>query len=118
MSYIGFFVKKMSDSLIPSFLVSNVSESLRSLTKNEQMSKLLVFLSELLIRSFFRKKTSDSLRKPMSKLPALFISFEVVKRCLFLMKHEEVEQRLIFRTHAQNMLYFYICVIKNIKKTY
>ena len=48
MSYIGFFVKKMSDSLIPSFLVSNVSESLRSLTKNEQMSKLLVFLSELL----------------------------------------------------------------------
>ena len=55
MSYIGFFVKKMSDSLIPSFLVSNVSESLRSLTKNEQMSKSLVFLRESLIRSFFRK---------------------------------------------------------------
>ena len=31
-------------------------ESLRSLTKNEQMSKLLVILSESLIRSFFRQK--------------------------------------------------------------
>ena len=29
-----------------------VSESLRSLTKNEQMSESLIFLSELLIRSF------------------------------------------------------------------
>ena len=71
----------MSDSLIPSFLVSDVSKSLRSLTKNEQceriahfahqkratiskslilltknerMSELLVFLSESLMRSFFR----------------------------------------------------------------
>ena len=31
-----FLFKKMSDSLIPSFLMSDVSESLRSLTKNEQ----------------------------------------------------------------------------------
>ena len=31
-----FFIKQMSDSLIPSFLVSDVSESLRSLTKNER----------------------------------------------------------------------------------
>ena len=46
----------MSDSLIPSFLMSDVSESLRSLTKNEQMSELLVFLSESLIRSLFCKK--------------------------------------------------------------
>ena len=30
-----FLFKKMSDSLIPSFLVSDVSELLRSLTKNE-----------------------------------------------------------------------------------
>ena len=71
----------MSDSLIPSFLVSDVIKSLRlltknerceriiqvahqklatmskllrSLTKNEQMSESLVFLGELLIRSFVR----------------------------------------------------------------
>ena len=30
----------MSDSLIPSFLVSNVSESLRSLTKNERCERI------------------------------------------------------------------------------
>ena len=34
-----FLFKKMSDSLIPSFLMSDVSESLRSLTKNERMSE-------------------------------------------------------------------------------
>ena len=91
--YIGFLLNKMSDSLIPSFLVSellrsltkmsDVSKSLRPLTKNErceqiaqvahqkwatmsnllswltkneQMSKSFVFLSESPIRSFFRKK--------------------------------------------------------------
>ena len=71
----------MSEPLIPSFLVSDVSESLRSLTKmngvsellrsltkNERMSELLVFLSESLI---FGQKTSNSLGKPMSKFPAL-----------------------------------------------
>ena len=36
--------------------MSNVSESLVSLTKNEQMSELLIVLSELLIRSFLDKK--------------------------------------------------------------
>ena len=73
----------MSDLFIPFFLMSAVSESLRSLTKNERfkqiaqvthqkwatmseslrlltknewMSELLVFLSKSLIRSFFRKK--------------------------------------------------------------
>ena len=66
----------MSDLLIPSFLVSNVRELLSSLTKNEQMSKWLVFLSELLIRSFFAKP-SDSLRKPMSEFPALNICYFV-----------------------------------------
>ena len=73
----------MSNSLIPSFLMSDVSESLRvltkmsdvseslrSLAKNERVSESLVFLSESLIRSFFRKKTSDSLRKPLSEFPA------------------------------------------------
>ena len=51
----------MSDSPIPSFLVSNVSELLTWLTKNEQMSESLIF----------SKKTSDWLRKPMSEFPAL-----------------------------------------------
>ena len=43
----------MSNLLIHSFLMSDVSKSLRSLTKNEGMSKSLEFLSELLIHSFF-----------------------------------------------------------------
>ena len=51
---------------------ATMSDSLRSLTKNEQMSKSLVFLSESLIHSFFAKK-SDLLRKPMSEFPALTI---------------------------------------------
>ena len=33
-----------------------VSKSLRALTKNEQMSESLIFLSESLIRSFLDKK--------------------------------------------------------------
>ena len=36
--------------------MSDVSESLILLTKNERMSELLIFLSELLIRSFLDKK--------------------------------------------------------------
>ena len=35
-----FFIKQMSDSLIPSFLVSDVSESLRLLTKNERCERI------------------------------------------------------------------------------
>ena len=60
----------MSDLLIPSFLVSDVSELLRLLTKNDQpwatmsdsitkkerMRESLVILSKSLIRSFFHKK--------------------------------------------------------------
>ena len=46
----------MSETLISSFLVSDVSESLRSLTKNERMSESLIFLSKSLIRSFLDKK--------------------------------------------------------------
>ena len=36
--------------------MSDVSESLISLTKNERMSELLIYLSESLIRSFFLQK--------------------------------------------------------------
>ena len=52
----------MSDSLIPSFLMSNVSESLRSLTKNERIARFFERIAHLLI---FSQKTSDSLRNPM-----------------------------------------------------
>ena len=48
--------------------MSDVSDSLISLTKNERMSELLIILSESLI---FRQKTSDSLRNQMSEFPAL-----------------------------------------------
>ena len=47
-----------------------MSESLISLTKNEQMSESLIFLSEPLIRSFL-KKMSASLGNQMSEFPAL-----------------------------------------------
>ena len=81
MFYLRFFWKQISEKWAnrKSFLVSNVSESLISLKKwairsgrseemrdceriahfaqkNERMSELLIFLSELLIRSFFDKK--------------------------------------------------------------
>ena len=59
-----FFIKT-SDLLITSFVKSDVSKSLRLLTKNERMSKKLFFLSESLIR-LFCYKTSNLLRKPMS----------------------------------------------------
>ena len=87
----------MSDLLIPSFWVSNVSKSLRLLTKNEQVSKSLRLLTknewweriaqvahqkwaneriagffERIAHSLiFSQKTSESLRKPLSEFPAL-----------------------------------------------
>ena len=51
--------------------MSNVSESLILLTKNERMSESLIFLSESLICSFLDKKTSDSLENQISEFPAL-----------------------------------------------
>ena len=89
----------MSDSLIPSFLMSHVSKSLRSLTKNELceriaqvahqkwatwvsltkndwMSESLVFWSKSLIRSFFHKKraiySENDERIPSPAIPSLF----------------------------------------------
>ena len=44
-----------------------MSELLMSLTKNEQMSELLIFLSKSLISSFLDKKHSDSLGNQMSE---------------------------------------------------
>ena len=51
-----------------------MSESLRSLTKNEQMSESFIF----------GQKTSYSLGKPMSEFPALFNSmFEPIKSTVY-----------------------------------
>ena len=54
--------------------MSDVSESLISLTKNEQMSESLIFLSESLI---FGQKTSNSLGNQMSEFSALSIASSV-----------------------------------------
>ena len=54
----------MSNLLIPSFLMCNVSESLRSLTKYERCEQIAHSL-------IFSQKTSDLLGKPMSEFPAL-----------------------------------------------
>ena len=48
-----------------------VSKSLRSLTKNEQMSKWLVYFEQIAHSRIFLQKKSDSLRKSMSKFPTL-----------------------------------------------
>ena len=75
----------MSKSLIPSFLVSDVSESLRSLTKNERMSESLIFLSESLIRSFlgknerFARKTDEQIPRPdFSQIFLLLLYFYIL----------------------------------------
>ena len=74
----------MSESLISSFLVSDVSESLRSLTKNERCEQIAQvahqkwanewiahFFEQIAHSLLFGQKTSDSLGKPMSEFPAL-----------------------------------------------
>ena len=67
--YIGFLFKKIRDSLIPSFLVNDLSKLLRSLTKNERMSELLVFLSESLIAHIFAKNEQFA-QKPDERIPS------------------------------------------------
>ena len=54
---------------------ATVSESLRSLTKNERMSESLVFFEQIAYALIFSQKLSDSLRKPMSEFPALAVHF-------------------------------------------
>ena len=56
----------MRDSLIPSFLLSNVSKSLRLLTKNEGMSELLVFCSF----AHFWAKNERFARKTNERIPS------------------------------------------------
>ena len=49
-------------------------ESLRSLTKNEKMSELLIFLSENTHSLIFGQKTSDLLGNQLSEFPALSLT--------------------------------------------
>ena len=70
MFYIVFFIKRISDSLFPLFLVLGVSESLRSLTKNERMSESLVFWANCSFAHLFAKnerfaeKTDERIPSP------------------------------------------------------
>ena len=71
----------MSKSLISFFLVSDVSESLRSFTKNEQMSESLIFLSESLLRSFWAKNKRFA-QKRDERIPSPAYNF--VEKCVAL----------------------------------
>ena len=98
MFYIPFFILKISYSQIPSFLMSDVreslrsltknerceqiaqdahqkwatmSDSLRSLTKNEQMSESLVFLANRSFSHFFAKNERFAQKIDESEFPAL-----------------------------------------------
>ena len=102
--YISFFIKKKRFAH-SSFLLSDVSESLRSLTKNERpwaicsgcspkMSdheriahvahqkwankQIASFFEQIAHSLIFLQKTSDWLRKPMSEFPA-FLKLEFDK---------------------------------------
>ena len=121
----------MSDSVIPSFLVNDVSKSLRSLTKNElceqiaqvahqkwaTMSKSLRSLTknERIVHFFeriahlliFLQKKSDSLRKPMSKFPALKFSNSV---------YQQHQPEILFRTLPFSNIYIYT-IQRKLKKS-
>ena len=83
----------MSKLLISSFLVSDVSESLRSLTKNEWCERIAQvahqkwatewiahFFQQIAHSLIFGQTTSDSLGKPMSEFPALQVSYRDGRR--------------------------------------
>ena len=76
--------------------MSDVSELLRSLTKNERMSESLIFLSESLICSFLgKKRVIRPVRKPMSEFQALqFWNWMILK-----LNEKEKSKWLIFRNY-------------------
>ena len=83
----------MSDSLIPSFLVSDVSESLRSLTKNDW---------PWAIRSGRSLKMSALLRKPMSEFPAP----EVIDLFSYHWQHMSIRNKLFIYFAITNLSNF------------
>ena len=58
----SYLLKKTSDSLIGSFLVSDLSDLLTSLTKKEGMSESLIF-SSLFYKKHTKKKFTIALAK-------------------------------------------------------
>ena len=99
-------IEKMSESLISSFLMSDVSESLRSLTKNEQMSESLIFLSELLIRSFlgknraFRSEIRWANSQPWKNLKSYFL---VCFTYFFILKKWALAHSLFFGEQSERI---------------
>ena len=75
----------MSDSLIPSFLVSDLSESLRSLTKNEQIARFFERSAHSLI---FSQKNERFFQKTGERIPSPEFSPEVKKTEMVRNKHE------------------------------
>ena len=83
MFYIRFFILKNERFAHPLFLMSDVSELLRLLTKNERITQVAhqKWVNERIARFFeqiprsriFSQNTSDSLRKATSDFPALSI---------------------------------------------
>ena len=82
----------LSELLICSFLMSDVSASLRLLTKNEQMNELLVFLANRSFAHFsqknerFAQKTDERIPSPDSIVYLLlglpFINLLPNRKCL------------------------------------
>ena len=90
MFYIRGFIKKNEQITHSLFLVSNVSESLRSLTKNERCERITQvahqkkanewiahFFEQIAHLLIFGQKTSDSLRILMSEFSALLLTENV-----------------------------------------
>ena len=96
---------------MPSFLMSDGSESLRSLTKNElqYVSKLFRLLTknEQIAHSLIcLQNTSDSHRKPMSEFPALhFLNFFLHNINLNVKKKNHVSS-LPSPLYIWNLMYF------------
>ena len=84
---------------------TTISESLRSLTKNEQIA---CFFEEIANLISFSQKPSDSLRKPMSKFPALQFAHFWCATWVICSHHSLKKKKWA------NHLFFFL----NIRKTY
>ena len=80
--------------------MSNVSEWLRLLTKNERMSESLIFLSLSLILSFLCKKRAIRLENRLAKFPALV--FDVSGRCQQIFKNKFLFLRSLWFFENEN----------------
>ena len=81
---------------VPQQKWATMSESLRSLTKNEQMSEALVFLSESLIRSFFRKKRAMRLENRWANSQPCKIERNPLLNTFYLFELSYIKRHIIF----------------------